>query len=109
MPSVLMRVRMKFVVPLMMPMTRRMRSPARDSFKGLMMGMPPATAASKARSTPVCSASSKSSLPRVASNSLLEALVCAHRAAMKAGSDPEPAVNVKIPPWRSGHAANADE
>ena len=46
---------------------------------------------------------------RLASNSLLEALVCAHRAAMKAGSDPEPAVNVKIPPWRSGHAANADE
>src|SRR5947209_867883 len=62
---------MKFVVPLMMPMTRRMRSPARDSFSGLMMGIPPATAASKARSTPVCSASSKSSLPRVASNSLL--------------------------------------
>jgi len=29
-----MRVRMKFVVPLMMPMTRWMRSPARDSFSG---------------------------------------------------------------------------
>ena len=41
-----MRVRMKFVVPLTMPMTRRMRSPASDSRSGRMSGMPPATDAS---------------------------------------------------------------
>ena len=47
-----MRVRMKFVVPLTMPMMRSMRSPASDSRSGRMNGMPPATAASNSRSTP---------------------------------------------------------
>ena len=35
-------VRMKFVVPLTIPRTRFTRSPASDSFKGRMMGIPPA-------------------------------------------------------------------
>ena len=44
---------------------------------------------------------------RLASNSLLEAIVCAHRAAQKI---PTPAkTNAAIPAWQSGKANNADE
>ena len=39
-------------MPLTMPITRRMRSPASDSRSGRMSGMPPATDASNSRSTP---------------------------------------------------------
>ena len=46
---------------------------------------------------------------RLASNSLLEALVCAHRAAMKVLPHPAHPVDSKIPPWQSGHATDADE
>src|SRR5207247_3229534 len=46
---------------------------------------------------------------RLASNSLLEALVCAHRAAMKVLAHLAHPVDSKIPPWRSGHATDADE
>jgi L-aspartate oxidase len=56
---------------------------------------------------------------RLASNSLLEALVCAHRAADRvlaglstlrgATEDGPAATPVAIPPWQSGHANNADE
>jgi len=46
---------------------------------------------------------------RLASNSLLEALVCAHRAARRALARPAPAAPLKIPAWQSGHAHNADE
>jgi len=47
---------------------------------------------------------------RLASNSLLEALVCAHRAAARAIAHRQsPIANVEIPPWQSGHANNADE
>jgi L-aspartate oxidase len=47
---------------------------------------------------------------RLASNSLLEALVCAHRAALKAVHHrPSATSNVSVPPWQSGNAANADE
>src|SRR6266511_3953975 len=45
-PSSVIRVRMKLVVPFTMPITRRMRSPASDSRRGRMRGMPPATEAS---------------------------------------------------------------
>ena len=47
---------------------------------------------------------------RLASNSLLEALVCAHRAAQKAttGSAPAP-FDMRIPDWHSGNAHNPDE
>ena len=46
---------------------------------------------------------------RLASNSLLEAVVCAHQAAMevveKIGDHPD----VEIPPWQTGNAHDADE
>ncbi|HEY0456312.1 MAG TPA: L-aspartate oxidase [Verrucomicrobiae bacterium] len=46
---------------------------------------------------------------RLASNSLLEALVCAHRAAQTILAHPEKPVLPEIPAWQSGHAHNADE
>lgn len=47
---------------------------------------------------------------RLASNSLLEALVCAHRAAIKTAGNRQSAIgNISIPLWQSGDAANADE
>jgi len=46
---------------------------------------------------------------RLASNSLLEALVCAHRAAEKIISTPRAKTDLKIPFWQSGNATNADE
>ena len=47
---------------------------------------------------------------RLASNSLLEALVCAHRAAKKAIASPPAAKgDIAIPLWQSGEATNADE
>jgi len=46
---------------------------------------------------------------RLASNSLLEALVCAHRAAERVGVEAPGKVKFDIPPWQSGKANNADE
>ncbi|MCL5096909.1 MAG: L-aspartate oxidase [Candidatus Omnitrophica bacterium] len=46
---------------------------------------------------------------RLASNSLLEALVCSHRAALKAVANPLPPVECKIPDWQFGKAHNPDE
>jgi L-aspartate oxidase len=46
---------------------------------------------------------------RLASNSLLEALVCAHRAAQKAISSPPQKIEADIPLWQSGNAHNPDE
>jgi L-aspartate oxidase len=46
---------------------------------------------------------------RLASNSLLEALVCAHRAAKKVVARSRPPVDSKIPLWQSGEAHNPDE
>jgi L-aspartate oxidase len=46
---------------------------------------------------------------RLASNSLLEALVCAHRAAEKIISVPRGKTDLKIPLWQAGNATNADE
>lgn len=46
---------------------------------------------------------------RLASNSLLEALVCAHRAAEHLLATPEPALNLPIPEWRRGNAQDPDE
>jgi L-aspartate oxidase len=47
---------------------------------------------------------------RLASNSLLEALVCAHRAAERTiASKQSPVANIKIPAWQSGDASNPDE
>jgi L-aspartate oxidase len=47
---------------------------------------------------------------RLASNSLLEALVCAHRAAKQVlDQRPSPCKHHPLPQWESGHASNADE
>jgi L-aspartate oxidase len=46
---------------------------------------------------------------RLASNSLLEALVCSHRAAEKILATPPQPTDCKIPLWQSGNATNADE
>jgi L-aspartate oxidase len=46
---------------------------------------------------------------RLASNSLLEALVCAHRAAQHAIANLPPPVEHSLPPWQSGEAADPDE
>ena len=47
---------------------------------------------------------------RLASNSLLEALVCAHRAEKKiSGLQHPPMGDISIPLWQSGNATNADE
>src|SRR4051812_33723221 len=88
-----MRVRMKLVVPLTIPITRVMCSPARDSRSGRRIGTPPATAASKSRSTPATSAAAYSSAPWLASSSLLPVttglpLFSAVRMSSRAGSMP---------------------
>ncbi len=46
---------------------------------------------------------------RLASNSLLEALVCAHRAAQNAIAAKSRLPDIQIPPWHSGNAHNPDE
>ena len=46
---------------------------------------------------------------RLASNSLLEALVCAHRAAERVLANSFSRVEVKIPAWESGSAQDPDE
>src|SRR2546422_2678497 len=46
---------------------------------------------------------------RLASNSLLEALVCAHRAAQRSTAEQLSASRIEIPAWHSGHAHNPDE
>ncbi|HYG24378.1 MAG TPA: L-aspartate oxidase [Verrucomicrobiae bacterium] len=46
---------------------------------------------------------------RLASNSLLEALVCAHRASRKVIGHEHPANGLEIPDWHSGKANNPDE
>ncbi len=46
---------------------------------------------------------------RLASNSLLEALVCAHRAARHTDGHGQPPVATQIPDWSAGSASNPDE
>jgi len=46
---------------------------------------------------------------RLASNSLLEAVVCAHRAAQHMATNPPPRADFRIPDWQPGDASNADE
>lgn len=46
---------------------------------------------------------------RLASNSLLEALVCSHRAAIHALANSLPSAPGALPPWQTGHAADPDE
>ena len=46
---------------------------------------------------------------RLASNSLLEAVVCAHRAAARIVARSTPGPETDLPAWRPGHASNPDE
>jgi L-aspartate oxidase len=46
---------------------------------------------------------------RLASNSLLEALVCAHRAAQRTAAQKIKPADIQIPSWHSGNAHNPDE
>jgi L-aspartate oxidase len=46
---------------------------------------------------------------RLASNSLLEALVCAHRAAVHVTENPAPKSDLALPFWHSGKAHDSDE
>ena len=46
---------------------------------------------------------------RLASNSLLEGLVCAHRAAQSVLAEPQPPADVTLPSWHSGAAEDPDE
>jgi L-aspartate oxidase len=46
---------------------------------------------------------------RLASNSLLEALVCAHRAADQLQQETPPPFQGALPPWETGHATDPDE
>jgi L-aspartate oxidase len=46
---------------------------------------------------------------RLASNSLLEALVCSNRAAQRVLASPPPEARLQIPDWQPGRAHNADE
>jgi len=46
---------------------------------------------------------------RLASNSLLEALVCAHRAAARVRAQPDPESDWPLPAWQAGQAHNVDE
>ncbi len=69
-PSSAMAVRMKLVVPLTIPRTLLSRSPASDSESGRMMGIPPPTAASKRRETPLSAAVSINSTPLAETSSL---------------------------------------
>ena len=64
------------MVPLMMPAIHSMRLAVKPSRNALMMGMPPATAASKATITRIFCAAAKISLPCVASSALLAVTTC---------------------------------
>ncbi len=46
---------------------------------------------------------------RLASNSLLEAVVCAHRAAERVTAESFPAPDADLPRWQAGHAGHPDE
>ena len=71
------------MVPLTIPSTLLSRSPASDSESGRMIGMPPPTAASNRRETPISAAVSINSTPLAATNSLFAVttgLACRKRA-----------------------------
>src|SRR5687768_1062148 len=68
--------RMKFEVPLMMPAIHSMRFADSPSRSALMMGTPPATAASNATITPFFCAAAKISLPCVARSALFAVTTC---------------------------------
>ena len=83
---------MKFDVPLMMPAIHSMRFAVSPSRSALMIGMPPATAASNATITPFAEAAAKISLPCCASSALFAVTTClpfaiAASTSVRAGSE----------------------
>ena len=66
----------KLPVPLMMPASQSILLAAKPSRKILIIGIPPATAASYATLTPLASALAKISLPCSASKALLAVTIC---------------------------------
>ena len=68
--------RIKLVVPLMIPAIHSIRFAVSPSRSALMIGMPPATAASKATMTPFSRAAAKISLPCTASSALFAVTTC---------------------------------
>ena len=66
----------KLVVPLMMPAIHWMRLAVKPSRSALIIGIPPATAASNATITPLADAAAKISVPCTASNALLAVTTC---------------------------------
>ena len=75
-PSWVIFVRMKFVVPFTIPMTSVIWFPARHCFNGRIIGIPPATAASNRKSTLCSCAVSRSSFPATATKSLFAVTTC---------------------------------
>ena len=71
--------RMKLHVPLMMPAIHSMRFAAKPSRSALIVGMQPATAASKATITFCCRAAAKISFPCSASSALFAVTTCLPR------------------------------
>ena len=67
---------MKLVVPLMIPAIHSIRFAVSPSRSALMIGMPPATAASNATMTPFSRAAAKISVPCTASSALLAVTTC---------------------------------
>ena len=63
-------------MPLIIPASHSMRLPARPSRIALIIGIPPATAASKATLTPCSAAAAKISLPCSAISALLAVTTC---------------------------------
>ncbi|MPM95075.1 hypothetical protein SDC9_142226 [bioreactor metagenome] len=72
-------VRIKLVVPLIIPIISVMLFAARHCLRGLIIGIPPATAASKRRSQPCSAAVSRSSCPCSAIKSLFAVTTCLPR------------------------------
>ena len=68
--------KMKLVVPLMIPAIHSIRLALKPSRKALIIGMPPATAASNATITPLAWAALKISLPWTAIKALLAVTTC---------------------------------
>ena len=78
-PSSVIFVRMKFVVPFIIPIISDMLFAARHCLRGLIIGIPPATAASKRRSQLCWAAVSSSTWPCSAIRSLLAVTTCLPR------------------------------
>ena len=98
---------MKLLVPLMMPAMLRMRLADKPSRRALMIGMPPATAASNCTITFFSSASAKTSLPYSASSFLLAVTTClpwrmaSNTSSLAASVPPNTSATMSTSGWRT--------